>query len=431
MSPKVRNVIDVAEHQLCTGCGACAFACPESIEMVDDLASGRRPSLKQGHVAEESARGLEVCPGHELQHESPPPGVVSSLLADWGPVLSVWEGHASEPEVRYLGSSGGVATALSLFALESENWSGVLHVRARRDVRYLNEAHHSTTREEVIEATGSRYAPASPCEKLASVRDAPKPSLIVGKPCDVAAAGKAARTDPELAEKIGLTIGIFCAGVPSTRATLELAGELGFTNEDEIGEVRYRGMGWPGRFRVRTHNGEARSEDPPYIKAWGKLQSKRQWRCYVCPDHTGEFADISVGDPWYDGVPDEAPGRSLVVVRTEKGRAFLLRAIESGAVTLEEVASALLPASQPNLLETRGAVWARALVCRALGAAAPRFPGMRLGRLWRRKLATRQKFSSIVGTAKRVFRKRLRRRIPVMAYAPSQNLQPPRSDDNR
>ena len=37
-----------------------------------------------------------------------------------------------------------------------------------------------------------------------------------------------------------------------------------------------------------------------------------------------------------------------------------------------------LPASQPNLLRVRGAVWGRVLTSRLLGAAAPRFRGFQL-----------------------------------------------------
>lgn len=414
-----RTIQDVAERHLCTGCGACAFVAPEALEMVDDLDAGRRPHLRAGHSAEETAEALAVCPGPGLEHRDPwPAEVLTPLGRDWGPVLELWEGHAADAEVRHLGSSGGVATALAIFALEEEGWSGILHIGPRADAPYLNETRLSSTRPELIAATGSRYAPASPCDGLGLVRDADGPCLMIGKPCDVAAAGLAAKRDPALAAKLGLTIGIFCAGTPSTRATLELARELGMSEpERDLGAVRYRGMGWPGRFRLWGRDGEPLAGEPPtYMQSWGKLQASRQWRCYVCADHTGEFADIAVGDPWYGGIPDDAPGRSLVLARTARGREFLARARAAGAVTLAPVAPDILPASQPNLLNTRGAIWARIWVCRLLGAAAPRYPGMRLFHLWRTQLSWRERWSSLVGTARRVFRKRLRARRAVVPY---------------
>jgi hypothetical protein len=45
----------------------------------------------------------------------------------------------------------------------------------------------------------------------------------------------------------------------------------------------------------------------------------------LCPDSTGEFADISCGDPWYKKPESDEPGMSLVLVRTErKGRSAIM-----------------------------------------------------------------------------------------------------------
>jgi coenzyme F420 hydrogenase subunit beta len=74
------------------------------------------------------------------------------------------------------------------------------------------------------------------------------------------------------------------------------------------------------------------SDGIPYAEGWGRiLQSERRWRCRVCADHTGAFADISVGDPWH--APPEGDtdaGRSLIVARTPRGRAFVEAAIAAG-----------------------------------------------------------------------------------------------------
>ena len=49
-------------------------------------------------------------------------------------------------------------------------------------------------------------------------------------------------------------------------------------------------------------------------------------------DHTGEFADISVGDPWYREIREGEAGSSLIIARTEAGRDYITNAIESGAI---------------------------------------------------------------------------------------------------
>jgi coenzyme F420 hydrogenase subunit beta len=272
----------------------------------------------------------------------------------------------------------------------------------------------SRSRDELIAATGSRYSPASPCDRLDLIEGAPKPCVFIGKPCDVAAARRAAELRPQLAKRLALTIAIFCAGTPSTRGTLRLIAELGL-EDTALDEVRYRGRGWPGRFQATANN---RSVSDSYEHSWDSLQRHRQWRCYVCADHTGEFADISVGDPWYRPIPQDEPGRSLVLVRTERGREAVRRAIADDYLVLATVGPEIVVASQPELLKTRGAIWGRIWVSWLLGSAAPRFRGMPMFRFWWGRLTARQKLQSLFGTARRVFRKRLRSRIPIQPFVP-------------
>jgi coenzyme F420 hydrogenase subunit beta len=384
--------------------------------MVDVPDQGRRPLVLHvnGQPADTSA-ALACCSGVGYGHDgSPAAGAVPELAAGWGPVLEVWEGHASDSEVRFAGSSGGVATALALHAIEAEGFSGVLHIAARDDVPYLNKTVYSTTRAQLVGATGSRYAPASPCERLDLVEAAPTASVLIGKPCDIGGAALARARRPSLDAKLGLTIAIFCAGTPTTRGTLEMVRAAGVTDAQDVTGVRYRGNGWPGQAEVRWFSDQAEElRSLTYGQSWGEiLQKHRQWRCHVCADHTGEMADVAVGDPWYRPTGGD-PGRSLVLVRTERGRAIVSRALEAGALTLERVDASTLPASQMNLLRTRGSVWGRSLALRAALLPAPRFRGMPTFRFWWRELTLRGKAQSTLGTLVRIRRKHLRRRAVV------------------
>jgi coenzyme F420 hydrogenase subunit beta len=412
---RLRDVTDVAERHLCTGCGVCAYLAPGEIAMVDAAGGVRRPLPLTVVGARTPARhdAVMACPGRALEQHDYPAGHVAELGDAWGPVLEIWEGYATDPEIRSSGSSGGVATALALHCLDAEGMHGVLHTAAREDVPYLNRTVLSRSRTDLLAATGSRYAPASPCDGLARVESAPEPCAFIGKPCDVAGAVAAARLRPRLAERLGLTIAFFCAGTPTTAGTLEAVRSLGI-EPDDVASVRYRGQGWPGRFTVRSRSGKVRSLS--YEESWGDiLQRHRQWRCMVCPDHTGEFADISVGDPWYRTPGEGDQGESLVLVRTERGRAVLAGAMAGGAVRLRAVGADLLPRSQPNLLRTRGAVWGRVVTMRGMGLAVPRFRGLPMVRLWLR-LTAREKVTSTVGTARRVVRRGLWRREPVRPF---------------
>ena len=412
---RITTIQDVVDRHLCMGCGTCAAVRPDIVKMVDTVAHGRRP-LIASDAGEEAGRALaSTCPGRAIDATAAPDpaGAGSYEHAAWGPVLEVWEGYATDPELRFNGSSGGVVSALSLFCIAQKEYAGAVQARARSDQPLLNETVISRSRSDVLAATASRYAPASPCERLADVRESGQPHVFVGKPCDVAGAARFAAEDDAVANGIGLSISIFCAGTPSLAATRELLTHLGVEERDEILEVRYRGRGWPGRMAVRYRSaatGLVQSASTSYAEGWGDiLQKHTQWRCRLCADHIGEHADLSIGDPWYRPVAEGDPGQSLVVVRTERGRQVLREAMQAGVVNLERRTVQTLAASQPNLERTRGAVYARCLTARMVGAAAPRYRGAGLHRVWWRALTPKAKFQSFAGTLKRLLGKGLLR----------------------
>ncbi|QBX54635.1 coenzyme F420 hydrogenase [Nocardioides seonyuensis] len=398
------SIESITQARLCTGCGVCAHLHPDRLQMADVPDVGRRPLPIVGVTGPTTGAGVAACPGRELSH---PVGSLDDapFHGEWGPVLDLYECWAADPVLRHRGSSGGVVSALAAHAIEAGIAVGALQVRASQEDPLRNETVLNRSREDIVTATGSRYSPASPCERLDLVEDAEGPCVVVGKPCDIAGTRKAAEQRAALADKVAVTLGIFCAGTPSTEATRSVVADLGI-DPDTVKRLDYRGEGWPGEFRVETHDGRRASTS--YADSWGKLTKHRQWRCLICPDHTGEFADLSIGDPWYRPVTDEEGGRSLVVVRTERGRRLLESALAGGALEGAPLSMDKLPASQPNLESTRGAVWGRVQSMRLLGMPTPRFRGMPSFRLWW-KLPLRAKLTSTLGTARRIFVRGLKR----------------------
>ena len=413
-------ITSIVACNLCTGCGACAGGFPDFIRMVDDPENGRRPVVTQtaeGHEASKAA--ANICAGASTDWTTLP--IQDEIDEAWGPVLSAWEGWASDPETRFRGSSGGAVTALSEFALAQGVASGVAHVAARSDDPRLNETVISRNADQLRRASGSRYAQASPAEAIAEISAGQEPTVFVGKPCDVASIHKAATADPSLAARIPLTIAIFCAGAPNLVATNALLDRLGVPQQAQLTDLRYRGKGWPGLMQAtwQDENGQERiSEGISYAEGWGTiLQASRRWRCRVCADHTGAFADISVGDPWHAPPKgDTDAGRSLIVARTARGRAFLEAAIEAGAIIAEPRSRDVIAQAQPNLSATNGAVWGRRIAMRALRLSPPQDRGQRLFGLWL-GLPTKQKIQSVLGTWKRVLRDKLWRGVSVAERA--------------
>jgi len=399
---RIKNLQDVVAWRMCIGCGACEYICKENkIKLVNVVDEGIRPtiSLEDCNTCNDC---YNVCPGYQITHSilNDHQEYINELKQSWGPILEVWEGYAADSEIRYHGSSAGVTTGIALYCLEKGTMSGVLHIGSDPNKPWLNKTFLSQSRDELLLRTGSRYSPASPCDSLDKIESAQTPCVFIGKPCDVAGLRKAQRLKPELDRKVGLAIGIFCAGTPSTQAVLDFLKSKNI-NPEQVDEIRYRGKGWPGMFSVKLKGELSPSKNISYYESWGFLQAYRPFRCYLCPDTTAEFADISCGDPWYREIHDEAPGYSLVLVRTEKGRKILHEAMKNGYIILKKTNPELLEKSQKNQLLKRRAVWGRLLAMKMFALPTPQFTGFHLFNNWL-KLNSIDKVRSILGTVKRI-----------------------------
>jgi coenzyme F420 hydrogenase subunit beta len=208
---------------------------------------------------------------------------------------------------------------------------------------------------------------------------------------------------PELTMKIGVSIAFFCAGTPATQGVVDMLKSLA-VNIGDVESIRFRGKGWPGMFTVKRKGELEPSHRVSYMNSWGFLQRYRPYRCHLCPDGTGEFADLSCGDPWYRGIPEKEPGYSMVLVRTERGRRILRGAIKEGYAILHPVDPWVLKESQKNLLGKRQAIWGRLLAMRLLGVPTPKLDGFHLFRNWT-CLPFKEKLKSTLGTVRRVIQR--------------------------
>jgi coenzyme F420 hydrogenase subunit beta len=207
-----------------------------------------------------------------------------------------------------------------------------------------------------------------------------------------------------LQNKIGLTLSFFCAGSPSRKGTLELLRKLGI-EANRVASLRYRGHGWPGSFSVTLKGASAPAAQLSYAESWDFVQAYRPFSTHLCPDGTGEDADISCGDPWYREVRENEPGLSLVVVRTEPGRQLLRRALDAGYVSLMPADPWKLMSSQKNLWAKRGAIGGRVATLAVMGLPRPKLRGFGLFRNWV-TLSLEDKLRSTLGTVRRVLSRR-------------------------
>ena len=381
--------------------------------MVNIPGIGLRPQFLRTLTPEEQVRALGVCPGIRVEAPSAAEnGERSDNAAACddprvGRRYAVWEGYAADPEIRTGGSSGGLITALSLYCIEKLGVDSVFHVGMEPDKPWQNRNIRSASRSELLRGLGSRYAPSSPCLSLAEIEASDTRSVFVGKPCDAAAVSQVLKHKPELRSKIAAVITFFCAGTPSSAGVARVLREEG-ADPDSLDAVRFRGNGWPGRFRATDTDG-SEVVSLSYAESWGRLQSSRGLRCSLCADGMGELADIACGDAWHRHVGDENPGVSVVIARTRRGMEIVEGARQAGYLELEPAGVDAILASQGSdagLIRRRSDMWGRLLVLRLLGIPHPRYEGFPLLAAWR-AIALPRTLRSLFGTVARVFRKRL------------------------
>jgi coenzyme F420 hydrogenase subunit beta len=357
---------------------------------------------------------LDVCPALHTDFGAPD-GVLTptaehllgdeAFKQDWGRVLEVWEGHATDPSIRFKGSSGGALTALAAYCLERGGMHGVLHTAQHPENPLRNQTRLSRSRDELVAATGSRYSPASVCDSLGLIEEAPSSCAVVGKPGEIAALSKARKLRPTLDGKVGVTLSFFCAETPSTGGTVALLKDMG-VQPDSVADLRYRGYGWPGHFAPTRKGEDTPCAKMTYQESWAFLQKHRPWSVHLWPDGSGELADISCGDPWYEQPDGVNPGSSLVVVRTERGRAIVHEAMQAGYLSLTRAEPWKLDRSQRNLAGKKAAVWGRLKAMRFCGLPVPTFLGAHLLSCWLR-LPLKEKLKSTAGTVRRILQRKL------------------------
>lgn len=369
-----RQIRRVVDRGACSGCGLCPQL-DSNWEMRQTAEGFSRPFYRGGGESRpDAARVFRAsCPG-EIVAAVQPSG--ARRHPTMGSYFGVWEAWSNDSDIRNLGSSGGVLTALHVWLLDSGRAARIAgvaggHTDPRRTVPVT-----IMSRNEALAAAGSRYAP------VASLTN---PSVFLGgsavtaKPCEISALSRSGLSDPD-----SLLLSFFCAGTPSQNATDGLIDRLGIPQTTVLDEFWYRGHGWPGKFTARA--GDVTVETS-YEESWGEaLGPATQWRCKVCPDGVGESADIVAADFWRTderGYPsfEHGDGSSALIARTRRGFDVIAEAIGAGVIHASPIEMELLARVQPLQVTRRRQLLGRLAGSWLGGRRPPRYRGFGLVRM--------------------------------------------------
>jgi coenzyme F420 hydrogenase subunit beta len=319
---------EVVETGLCTGCAACVMACPRDVLEYDHSETYHPYNVELSTAIDDCVhgqRGCDICTracprfrAWEVESDEALFGRARRPDEVTGISRGIWLVRAADPEVLADGQDGGLVSALLIWGLDHDRIEGALTSRLSRTRLWDCEPFLATTRQEVLEAAGSRYTYAA---NPLAMRDAEERGLkrlaLVGMSCQASINGTlTARRVNKYARRIELTIGLLCS------KSFEYEGMRRVLTEDygipleDVAKVNIK-----GRFQVwRRSTGEL-VEIP--LK---RMQEATRAGCKLCPDFAAEHADISVG-----GL-GQRDGWTLTLVRTQRGEDWLEAARQDGVV---------------------------------------------------------------------------------------------------
>ena len=337
----IDTVAEVAERDLCCGCGTCASVCPNNaIEII--VSEGIYVPKVDEEKCERCRLCVECCPGFSVDFEDLNQRVFGVQPSDRviGNYLGCHVGYSTDDNLRFNSASGGIATQLLIFALENHLVDGVLVTRMRKDNPLEPEAFIARTKEELISASGSKYCPVTTNVELKKILKENGRFAVVGLPCQIHGVLKAGKIFKLLEKRIVLYIGLLCSHMVSFNGTSLLLEKKGI-RKDQVSKISYRGKGWPGSMSIETKDGSGTSL--PLVASWNAYWPVfssfffTPLRCTMCPDQTAELSDISLGDAWLPELKLEKRGASIIISRTSRGKKLLEDAASAKAISLTSV----------------------------------------------------------------------------------------------
>ena len=367
------TIEETVRSNLCTGCGTCVALCPVSaIEIIKNEYKGIYIPKLDRHKCNQCGICYKVCPGASVDYRELNIEIFGKEPYDKsiGNYLNCYTAHATDCDIRYNSSSGGLVTAVLIYALEQGIIDGALVTRMKKDKPLEPEPFIARTKDEIIEASGSKYCPVAANLALKEILNVDGNYAVVGLPCHLYGIRKAEMVNIKLKKRIVLHLSIFCSGAPNFNATEFLLSRLNLRCED-LKKLEYRGKGWPGSMSIYLKDGKV--EVIPYPEYWhGMISPFYPAKCTECIDWFSKLADISFGDAWLQEIKkDDKIGTSAIISRSIWGDDILQQMLASGTIALCPVDANKIYISQSGLAHKKRQLKVRLTILRLFGQKAP------------------------------------------------------------
>lgn len=338
------------------GCGTCVSVCPKSAISLKIVPPGVYiPSVVTSLCI--NRKGCDVCntvcPGRSVMIEGTGNELFPDETRDYllGHIRQCFTAYAKDYNVRFHSAAGGAVTQMLIFMIENNMIDGALVTRMKKNAPLEPEVFIATNREEIIEASSSKYCPVSLNANLRDIINANGRFAIVGLPCHIHGIRKAAAYNSKLKEKIFIHMGLFCSSNRTFWATEYLLKRYAIKKEN-IKKFAYRDEGWLGSMVINLFDGQRMKYS--YREYYPELRSFFiPQRCTFCIDHTAELADISFGDIYIPEFWSDTVGTTAIIARNHKAQDIVFQACEKGYLHADLIDKQLIVKSQRNMLNRK------------------------------------------------------------------------------
>lgn len=295
---------------------------------------------------------LECCPNFNFMLNEDDIGIelfsnINGIKHDKriGYYKSLYVGYVKEADYRLNGSSGGIGTWIFKELLEQKYIDKVIHVKKSKRNDLLFEYQISTSIEEIIDGSKTKYYPVELSKVLNIVKNHEGNFAVIGIPSFIMALRLLAKKDIVIKRRIKFMIGIISGHQKSSRFTDAFGWEVGI-EPGNIMSINYRKkvMGKSaGDYSVEiigTINGKTRKIVKPArefsFQNWGMGFFKTLNSDFI-DDVFNETADLTLGDAWLKDYVQDSLGNNVVIVRDQIIDDIIKNAIINDKLNLDKV----------------------------------------------------------------------------------------------
>ncbi len=257
-----------------------------------------------------------------------------------GEYNSTFIGFALNERIRLGGSSGGIVTAILADALKKGNIDGALVCKTEilSDNKVRPRFFIAGSIEDLLSSQGSIYIEtdfAAKCLKL--IDDFDGKLAVVGLPCDINYLHKQLQKNKVHADKIWLTIGLFCGHNSRSELIDRIIDKISPGEKSHLTNFRFRAGLWRGYSLAKFNNDTIIEKPSNYFNLYQNLYFFCQKKCLYCSDHFAYYADLSIGDIWSYNLKGCSIKYSSIICRNQKAADIIKKAVDDKLIKIKDV----------------------------------------------------------------------------------------------